>query len=1478
MTINSSFKDNGFFTKRFFALHGLVLLICLMTGQTVFAQIPANDNPCNAITLTPSTTCTYQTFTNANATATTGIPAPGCASYNGGDVWFQVTVPAGGALQFDSDEGTITDGGMAIYNAATCSGPFTLIACNDDGSANGNMPFISASGLTPGSTVWVRFWEFGGNGNGTFGICVSTPPPPPANDNPCNATVITPSTTCTFQTFTNAAATSTTGVPAPGCANYSGGDVWFQVTVPAGGALIFDSQTGVITDGGMAIYRGPNCSTLSLIACDDDASANGLMPFLSANSLTPGSTVWIRFWEYGNDNNGTFGLCVKIPPPPPVNDNPCTSINLTPASTCTYQTFSNEASTGTTGVPAPGCAGYTGSDVWFNVVVPAGGALNFDTQTGEMLDGGMAIYRGASCSTLTLLACDDNSSPNGLMPSILAGGLNPGDTIWVRVWENGNNNNGTFGICVTIPPPGPANDNPCNATPLTPSSTCTYQTFTNANATASVGNPNPTCAGYSGGDVWFQVTVPAGGALTFDTQTGTMLDGGMAIYRGSTCTGLTQIACDDNSSGNGNMPKILATGLTPGSTVWVRVWENGNNNNGTFGICVTIPPPPPANDNPCNAIELFPATTCTYATHTNVSATGTTGVSTPACGTYSPTDVWFKVVVPAGGAVNIDLLGLNIGDAAMAVYRGNSCSTLVVVSCDDDNSLNPLMPFLNIINQTPGNTLYIRVWNKGGALNTGDFGICTTLPPPQPLTFNFACVKDTVLNCGTSCFSLAAVIPNIHASTNSYEVNPLSGPGNCFNPYVNPGVPGTATSLTTDDVYTPVVNLPFGFPFFGSVYNSLVVSTNGLVSFDATRATLFSHYSILNNGGFLSATAGVGQNLPSALYDRALIMGPYHDLDPAYTTSPARKIKYNVVGTAPNRRWVLSFYKVPLFNTAGGCDTLIDNTHQIVLYEGTGIVEVFVFDKEICTSWNNGKAMIGMQNFARNQGIMAPGRRASDPAWGSVGMNESWRFVPATGASLLKRVELYDTLGNLIANGDTSSINLTNLRASFDSICPPPALPGVTTPLIYIVKTVYQKFDDPNAEVTGTDTIRVYRPVSLDATIAATNVKCNGGSDGTITITPTSGTAPFSYSINGGIAFQSGNSFTVPAGTYNVSVKDTNNCRKDTVIIITQPTVLVASATTVNATCVPVPDGIIQAAATGGTSPYLFSTDGINFQTNGNFVVPQGSYTVTVTDSNNCVTTIPAVVNLTFTLTLSARPDTSICSNKTVTLTTTGNGLIFSWSPTTGLNDPSLANPIATLGTSTVDYIVTAQSGPCTLRDTVKVIVLPDPVVNAGTDVTIVKGEDAPLFGTISNVISYLWSPATYLNDPTVLNPVSVRPAQTILYQLSGTNATGCIGTDNVKVTVIPYCVNVKNGFTPNGDGINDNWSVYDQYDCLSNISVEVYNRYGSKVYENKNYRNEWRGTYEGQPLPDATYYYVVKVKLITGRVVDLRGDLTIIR
>jgi hypothetical protein len=476
--------------------------------------------------------------------------------------------------------------------------------------------------------------------------------------------------------------------------------------------------------------------------------------------------------------------------------------------------------------------------------------------------------------------------------------------------------------------------------------------------------------------------------------------------------------------------------------------------------------------------------------------------------------------------------------------------------------------------------------------------------------FTFSCTRDTTINaCNNSqCITIQTSIPDIKSLTSTYNVQQISGNG-CFPVWANPNDPvGTPTALTIDDRYSTPITLGFTFPFFDSSYTQLIASTNGVVSFDISKTAAFAHWSIVNGGP---------QDLPSTFYDKALIMGPYHDLNPAVTTSPTQRIQYQVIGTAPHRRWILSFYKVPLFS----CTSLIENTHQIIIYESTGIVEVSVFDKQICTGWNQGRAMIGMQDWNRTRGVMVAGRQATSAPWGSIGMNEIYRFVPSSGVSLFKRVELYDMAGTLISTGTATPGANGTLQASFPSICPPA---GAST---YIVRSVYQKIDDAAVEIFGTDTIRVNRTggTNLNATTSTTPSACGPNGSITANVPAGMGNPPFTYTLDGGAPQNSpGRSYTfsgVTGGAHTVVVTDAGGCSSTINVTVPSSGVLTVTNTVTATSCAGAANGSVTLSPQNGVAPFQYSTNsGGPFQASPTFSnLPAGTYLFYVRDASGCV-------------------------------------------------------------------------------------------------------------------------------------------------------------------------------------------------------------------------------------------------------------------
>ena len=245
--------------------------------------------------------------------------------------------------------------------------------------------------------------------------------------------------------------------------------------------------------------------------------------------------------------------------------------------------------------------------------------------------------------------------------------------------------------------------------------------------------------------------------------------------------------------------------------------------------------------------------------------------------------------------------------------------------------------------------------------------------------FNVAAGNDTTISCLQPCLDLKARIPDIK-STDDYQV--VSIPYQPF-PFTNAGGILVDPSYQVDR-FSPAITLPFTFCFYGQTYTSCTVGTNGIVSFDVSNAGL-------ENGFLLPDTipSAVGTQNSDTYYPRATIMGPYHDIDPsnATTQQPDRKMEYIIVGTAPCRKLVLNFYKIPYY----GCAPAIV-TQQMVLYEGTGIIDIFLKDKPFCSgSSNNGTAILGIQNWNRDQAVWVPGR--NNTAWSAT--DEGWRFIPS---------------------------------------------------------------------------------------------------------------------------------------------------------------------------------------------------------------------------------------------------------------------------------------------------------------------------------------------------------------------------------------------------------------------------------------------------------------------------------------------------
>lgn len=177
-----------------------------------------------------------------------------------------------------------------------------------------------------------------------------------------------------------------------------------------------------------------------------------------------------------------------------------------------------------------------------------------------------------------------------------------------------------------------------------------------------------------------------------------------------------------------------------------------------------------------------------------------------------------------------------------------------------------------------------------------------------------------------------------------------------------------------------------------------------------------------------------------------------------------------------------------------------------------------------------------------------------------------------------------------------------------------------------------------------------------------------------------------------------------------------------------------------------------------------------------------------------------------------------------------------------------------------------------TVSEAREVSIVPKPEGDAGPDKSMLQGTQVKLEANAKGTnLRYLWTPSNYLDDPTSLNPIASPPVETI-YTLEITNSCNVSISDVMTVKVFLEIV-IPNSFTPNGDGVNDEWNIAG-LNTYSGASVKVFNRYGSVVFESKGYETAWDGKFNGSDLPHGTYYFIID--LGNGEKVH-RGPITIL-
>ena len=227
------------------------------------------------------------------------------------------------------------------------------------------------------------------------------------------------------------------------------------------------------------------------------------------------------------------------------------------------------------------------------------------------------------------------------------------------------------------------------------------------------------------------------------------------------------------------------------------------------------------------------------------------------------------------------------------------------------------------------------------------------------------------------------------------------------------------------------------------------------------------------------------------------------------------------------------------------------------------------------------------------------------------------------------------------------------------------------------------------------------------------------------------------------------------------------------------------------------------------------------------------------------------------------KPSVCIGDNVTITDATDGkDGLVNQWFWDMGDGGKRTTNPVTYTYPDTIAYTITLysiNSFGCN-SDTINksFAVYPYPHVSAGPDKFVLEGGSVELeFSAYAKEPVYSWTPVEYLTDSKILRPRVNNPKTDMTYRLTVTGKGGCQLSDDVFVKLLKFPA-IPNTFSPNGDGINDQWRI-DYLNTYPDNRVQIFTRAGKLVFESRGYTTPWDGTIKGKPLPFDTYYYIIE-------------------
>ncbi len=390
-----------------------------------------------------------------------------------------------------------------------------------------------------------------------------------------------------------------------------------------------------------------------------------------------------------------------------------------------------------------------------------------------------------------------------------------------------------------------------------------------------------------------------------------------------------------------------------------------------------------------------------------------------------------------------------------------------------------------------------------------------------------------------------------------------------------------------DDQYSQAVNIGFNFQYYGNTYSQCLISSNGYITFNLGSAGGFSPWAINN------AVPNLGTPLNS-------IMGPWHDYNP----NLGGIIGYTTIGTAPNRQFVVVFKEVFMFgDPTEGCS-------GIVLHEGSNKIEVFLDEKPVVPTWNNGASIQATQNATGTIAHPVPGRNFPTQ-WSATLDGKAW--VPNGPNDYI--VSNIPYRAYVIGNTQIVWMNTlgAQLTPSGQNLIVSPTAPAGSNQIGYYINYSSCAVNDM---LTSDTTWVTINNISLDT--QSEDDFCSNA-QGSATVIASDGIEPYDYLWNDPDSQETETAEGLAEGTYEVTVTDALNCTATTTVNIGDtPIDLIMSFTP--SSCIDSEDGTASVVIDPAPSGATYSWNDPAEQTTSTAInLSPGIYTVTVETDEGCV-------------------------------------------------------------------------------------------------------------------------------------------------------------------------------------------------------------------------------------------------------------------